>query len=112
MNKLRYVILRHEGIDDPHFDLMLETKPGSELLSARLSEWPITKLTLVGRAPEHGRAYLEYEGPVSKGRGTVTRVKAGTCRFEMDQDDVMWVRLDDGTEVRLPQEEENRPKCA
>jgi hypothetical protein len=34
----RYVILRHEGIDQPHFDLMFEAAPG-----ALLATWRSTK---------------------------------------------------------------------
>ena len=55
---LRYVVLRHEGIDEPHFDVMFETTSGSKLVTWRSPRWPIeseTKLTKLGTeapAPE------------------------------------------------------------
>ncbi|MGH7175792.1 MAG: hypothetical protein ACREJC_00300 [Tepidisphaeraceae bacterium] len=77
---LRYVVLRHEGIPDPHFDLMLETAPGSKLATWRAPVWPIdgpVEIVLIG---DHRREYLDYEGPLSENRGHVRRVDAGTCR--------------------------------
>ena len=62
--------------EDVHFDLMLETS--SELLTWALAtipdrsgDWPAIAL------PMHRVEYLEYEGPVSDGRGDVTRMMAG-----------------------------------
>jgi hypothetical protein len=79
----RYVILRHEGIPDPHFDVMVEATPGSPLLTWRTPEWPIGRETNLTKLDEHRRMYLDYEGGVSRGRGFVTRVAHGTC-------DVQW----------------------
>ena len=102
MLPLRYVILCHEGIEDPHFDLMFEWEAGSPLMSVRLDEWPPTPRTVMERVPHHRRAYLEYEGPVSGGRGQVRRVAGGTCSVEMDREDSLVLRLDDGTVLHLP----------
>jgi len=33
------------------------------------------------RRPDHRRAYLDFEGPVSGDRGHVTRFDEGTCRI-------------------------------
>ena len=41
MAPLQYVILRHEEIAEPHFDLMFETLPGSELATWQAERWPI-----------------------------------------------------------------------
>ena len=42
------------------------------------------------RLADHRLAYLDYEGPLSEGRGDVTRVEQGTC--EVIKDDVTgWV---------------------
>ena len=73
---LRYVVLRHEGIADPHFDLMFETAPGSALKSWRSPAWPIVELTPLVELGDHRREYLEYEGPISNNRGNVRC----TCR--------------------------------
>ncbi|MGA2501099.1 MAG: hypothetical protein ABSH20_25460, partial [Tepidisphaeraceae bacterium] len=79
MPALRYVILRHEGIERPHFDLMFETAPGSQLATWRSDVWPIESSTHVERLADHRAAYLSYEGPVSGNRGQVRRVASGSC---------------------------------
>ena len=79
---LRYVILRHEGIDEPHFDLMFETSSGSALATWRCESWPIETTAALVRLPDHRRAYLDYEGPISGDRGHVTRVTTGFYRLE------------------------------
>ena len=81
-----FVLLRHETSDGVHWDLMLEA--GASLTTWQLAEDP-TRGTEGRRAdsggirarrlPDHRRAYLEYEGPVSGDRGHVTRVERGTC---------------------------------
>src|SRR4051812_5986230 len=81
---LRFVILNHIGIADPHFDLMIESAPGGELLTWRCPENPLARyLTIAHRLGDHRRAYLEYEGELSGGRGLVTRVAGGLCAFQL-----------------------------
>ena len=84
---LRYVVLRHEGVPDPHYDLMFETLPGSPLATWRSHRWPIDGDTPLQRLPDHRREYLDYEGPLTGHRGNVWRVTTGFHRLE---------RLDDG----------------
>ncbi len=76
----RYVILEH---DHPvrHWDFMLES--GDVLRTWRL-EAPPRPGGAVAAEPsfDHRCAYLDYEGPVSGGRGTVTRWDAGTFSWE------------------------------
>jgi hypothetical protein len=55
---LRYVILHHGGIADPHFDLMFETLPGSDLATWRSQAWPIEEPTPLTRLKDHRRLYL------------------------------------------------------
>ena len=76
---VRYVVLRHEGVAEPHFDLMVEMKPGGKLATWRTPVWPIKEATKVTSLELHRREYLTYEGPVSGDRGTVRRVDEGTC---------------------------------
>jgi hypothetical protein len=88
---LRYVILRHEGIEHPHYDLMLETSPGSPALATwRLPEWPIAARAGVTRLADHRRDYLEYEGPVSENHGTVRRVVQGEWESRGSPDAACW----------------------
>jgi hypothetical protein len=75
---LRYVILRHENIPQPHFDLMFETTPGSDLTTWRSDRWPIDVPTPLTKLLDHRPGYLEYEGPISGGRGSVRRVASGS----------------------------------
>ena len=86
----RYVILEH---DHPalHWDFMLES--GDVLRTWRLAAPPRPGGAVAAEpSSDHRRAYLDYEGPVSRGRGTVTRWDAGTF---------CWEKADEGLAVRL-----------
>jgi hypothetical protein len=80
MRILRYVILRHEGVPEPHFDLMFEQEERPDLTTFRSPAWPFSEPIRVEKLADHRTAYLEYEGPISGDRGFVTRVLAGTCQ--------------------------------
>jgi hypothetical protein len=79
--EFRFVVLRHDGIDDPHFDLMLETATGSSLTTWRSPVWPITEPTNLLQLADHRRDYLEYEGKISADRGFVKRIESGNYRI-------------------------------
>lgn len=83
MPPLQYVILWHDGIPAPHFDVMFETFPGSDLSTWRSPAWPIGALTPLTRLKDHRRAYLKFEGPLTNHRGRVQQVAAGACRVEV-----------------------------
>jgi hypothetical protein len=71
----RFAVLTH---DHPvlHWDLMLDN--GEVLRTWRLSHPPdADEDVLAEPLPDHRRAYLDYEGPVSGGRGEVRRWDAG-----------------------------------
>jgi hypothetical protein len=71
----RYVILYHD-FPAPHWDLFLER--GGVLASWRLLAEPRPGASVPCEpAPDHRLHYLDYEGPVSGGRGSVRRVAAG-----------------------------------
>lgn len=88
---LRYAILYHtgqSGVAD-HFDVLFETAPGSVLRAFRSNCWPIDRPTELRKLPDHRRIYLEYEGPVSGGRGSVHRVAGGECEVRvLDEDHI------------------------
>ena len=74
----RFVLLEH---DHPHvhWDLMLERD--ASLRTWRLSAPPTQAAAIQAEAlADHRLAYLDYEGPVSGNRGTVTRWDAGDYR--------------------------------
>jgi len=72
----RFVILRHDAPRGLHFDLMLER--GGVLATWALPEPPGVGLEMDAQSlPDHRVAYLDYEGPISGGRGSVTRWDRG-----------------------------------
>lgn len=99
---LQYVILEHTVNGAIHFDLMLEIA-GQELLrTLQLAHWP---LPLGDSAPcselwPHRRAYLNYEGEVAGGRGTVKRVESGKWTATGEK---MVLLASDGRVTRLEQ---------
>ena len=76
---LRFAVLRHEGIDQPHFDFLFETAPGSMLQTWRLNAWPIMEAQEAQRIRDHRPAFLTYQGSLTGDRGHVVRVDEGTC---------------------------------
>lgn len=99
----RYVILRHECPADygrpSHWDFMLES-------GAVLRTWALEHLPRAGEQgvaealPDHRLAYLDYEGPISRGRGAVTRWDAGTYTIVRETADELVVELH-GAQLQL-----------
>ncbi len=86
-----FVVLLHDH-PTPHWDLMLDT--GSLLRTWRLDEAPRAGLTTRCESlPDHRRAYLDYEGPVSGGRGSVKRVAAGQYEILEETAALLRVRM-------------------
>jgi hypothetical protein len=77
-SSLQYVVLRHEGIPEPHFDLMMELKPEALLTTWRSDVWPLENKTRLTPLKEHRREYLSYEGELTGSRGHVRRVESGS----------------------------------
>lgn len=87
----RYVILEH---DYPvlHWDFMLET--GSVLRTWRLAAPPQVGQVISAEAlAEHRLQYLDYEGPVSGGRGHVKRWDQGVFTWQEESSDRLVVRV-------------------
>ncbi len=75
----RYVILSHDH-PFPHWDLMLEC--GDALRTWRLADLPEAGKSVVAELlGDHRLAYLDYEGPVSGGRGSVKRWDRGAFEW-------------------------------
>lgn len=79
----RFAVLRHEGVAEPHFDLLIDLDGRSPLATWRSPAWPITAVTPLLLQATHRRIYMDYQGPIGGGRGTVTRVDSGPCRVEV-----------------------------
>ena len=87
----RFVVLTHDH-PFPHWDLMLER--GDCLRTWRLVRPPDTATLVETEAlGDHRLAYLDYEGPVSGGRGTVERWDHGTYEAVESTDNRVVVRL-------------------
>ncbi|QDT39594.1 DNA polymerase ligase N-terminal domain-containing protein [Stratiformator vulcanicus] len=87
----RFVILTH---DHPHihWDLMLEQGPA--LRTWRLNTEPNGQADISAEPlDDHRLVYLEYEGPVSGGRGTVARWDAGDYEPVEEASDRLVVQL-------------------
>lgn len=87
----RIVVLHHQGIEQPHFDLMIQPKPGAALLTWRCATWPPGLSAVEGPAIEltrlrdHRSQYLDYEGPVSGDRGQVLRTFSAQCQVTVGE---------------------------
>ena len=88
----RFVILRHDSPRGLHFDLLLEM--GQALKTWALPQPPESGIEMTCEAlPDHRPAYLDYEGPVSGDRGSVTRWDRGTCEIQRPNDTELVLEL-------------------
>jgi hypothetical protein len=93
----RFVILEH---DHPfrHWDFLLEA--GDTLKAWRLLREPQGGAPIEAELlPNHRPLYLDYEGPVSGGRGRVSRWDSGTFEWQDDLPDAVVVALT-GSRIR------------
>lgn len=97
------MVLEHHW-DGVHWDFMLER-------SGVLKTWALDEPLAPGRdlaarqLADHRLAYLDYEGPVSGGRGHVHRLDAGTYETNQWDDETVRVvikgaQLEGGVELR------------
>ncbi|MCL2646262.1 MAG: hypothetical protein FWD61_04545 [Phycisphaerales bacterium] len=87
--EMRFVVLLHERHGEgggAHYDFFLEVPGREKLMAWRVSRGPEEwgkvddKELGVERIADHRKVYLEYEGEISGGRGTVKRVAEGVAR--------------------------------
>ena len=86
---LPFVVLRHDGVDEPHFDFLFDNEGVGEhrgLIAFRVPNWPIVSRVEVQKLRNHRVAYLTYEGPISGDRGSVLRVDEGRLEWRQAQD--------------------------
>jgi len=84
-SSLRYAILWHTDIEEPHYDLMFETTPGSALSTWRSPIWPITSTTPLQKLRDHRRAFLNFHGSLTGDRGSVIQIATGDCEIQIDE---------------------------
>jgi len=90
----RFVILEHD-YPDQYWDFLLEA--GDHLRAWKLRESP-EKLTNGENieaeiAPNHRLIYLDYEGPISNGRGAVKRFDQGLFKWLEENDGKVTVEI-------------------
>ncbi len=89
----RFALLEHQW-DGVHYDLMLETEPDGPLRTWAIDEPIVADKDLSVRAlPDHRAIYLDYEGEISGGRGTVRRLDWGVYERLEWTDDYVRIRL-------------------
>lgn len=107
----RFVVLEHATSAGTHWDFMLEDGP--QLRTWSLAAPPQEGVAIVAHelAP-HRLVYLDYEGPISGGRGSVRRWDHGTFQTtEAGPRDAVQVRLEGVRikgEVRLELQDPSR----
>jgi hypothetical protein len=85
MRELPTVLLKHTTAQGTHYDWLLahpdDGLPDGRLWTARVdhpsSDWPGLLVWNLTPIEPHRREYLTNQGPISGGRGTVTRVDEG-----------------------------------
>jgi len=91
----RFVLHKHSGCGPVHWDLMLE-------IDDALATWRIAADPLgispggrieAARIHDHRKAYLEYAGPVSGGRGRVELQDSGQLSVTFCDDDLWTFEL-------------------
>jgi len=88
----RFALLIHDSPRGLHYDFFLEK--GDVLKTWALPHVPETGLEIPCQAlADHRPIYLDYEGPISGGRGTVARWDQGTYLIERWSDDEIVVEL-------------------
>jgi hypothetical protein len=81
---MRFVILEHDH-PERHWDFMVEA--GEVLRTWRLLVVPLPGQTVAAETSfDHRRLYLDHEGSISGGRGSVVRWDAGTLTWESEED--------------------------
>ena len=88
----RFALLIHDGPRGLHYDFFLEA-------GQTLKTWALPHLPEPGAAfscealADHRSIYLDYEGPISGGRGTVSRWDGGDYEAEAWSDNEVIVQL-------------------
>lgn len=91
----RFVILEHHAAHGVHWDFMLEW--GEVLRTWSLAQPPAPDCRIAATAlPDHRTLFLDYEGPISRGRGSVTRWDCGTFMLLSESEGRVVVELSGG----------------
>ncbi len=95
-----FVLLEHRVSSspgaEPHWDLLVEVPAREGLPTWRLARNPVEVGGQIPaqRLPDHRRLYLDYEGEIAGGRGSVRRVDRGPASVLCFEGDRLLVALD------------------
>ena len=80
-----FVLLEHTTRHGIHWDLIVELPGRDTLPTWRLIQNPLAVPGEIAAEPiaEHDRRFLEYEGPLREGRGSVRRLDRGEAEVEL-----------------------------
>lgn len=92
MRSGRFAILEHQTAQGRHWDILLEWGPVLRTWSVERPPAPGLELT-ARRLPDHRTLYLDYEGPISGDRGSVTQWDTGTYAAEDESVRLLVVEL-------------------
>lgn len=88
----RFALLIHDSPLGLHYDFFLED--GEVLKTWALPHLPEPRIEILCDAlADHRSIYLDYEGPISGGRGTVTRWDRGIYSVELWTDNEIHIEL-------------------
>ncbi len=91
----RFTILEHRTAQGTHWDFLLEW--GDVLRTWALERLPEPGCQIVARRlPDHRTRYLDYEAPVSRGRGSVRRWAGGTYTLVDESEESLLVDVAGG----------------
>lgn len=98
------MLLRHKLPDGSwHFDWLIDRGSALPLVSFRVLERvdiPTITEFFADRIGDHRREYLQYEGPVSDGRGNVQRMASGIVESLSEDPDHFQITVSFGTSRR------------
>ncbi len=102
MTDLPTVVLHHQLADAGHYDWLLgdpaDPDQTGPLVTFRCAEppmhWPADAESNLTALPSHRRRYLQYQGPLSRQRGSVRRVAEGKATAELWTEHHRILRLD------------------
>lgn len=79
-----FAVLEHRQGDAVHWDLLVQIGDEPRLRTWRLADDPTAGHSPIAAEPiaAHRRRYLDYQGPISGGRGSVRRVDRGSAAVE------------------------------
>ena len=89
----RFAVLEHSW-NGVHWDLLLETVPEEPLRTWAIDAPIVFDVELLARSSaDHCAIYLDYEGPIADGRGSVRRVDYGVYESIQWTDDHIKIRI-------------------